>query len=279
MFLPPGLNIIFSRKDILFSALFYGAGSFKREMVYEICAKHSPLNVDLSKSCDILEFQGYEGIADFRELLSGFDSFPKELSARWLIINNAELLSKEVNNLLLKTVEERKNFHVFLLTADKDSISSALLSRLHIYPISINKEKLAEYVKAEKTHLYPYMSKYDFNSFFEIDIFFRLDMENVYLNLFIKKPHYQEFIQIASNFLFKLKDLPRNEFMPTIHFFLRYLNFKFEALPETPVFLYLLGKINLKFTKGLFQQRPSFNIENQFKAYLNSIYLLKKMGA
>ena len=115
----------------LFSALFCGnRGVGKRSNIYNIIKRCSPKElwskIESKQSCDILEFYGDEGIQVCKEKLQDFDTLPKELPHRWLIFNNIEYASREVNNFLLKLIEERKNFHVFITSTDKSSVCKAL---------------------------------------------------------------------------------------------------------------------------------------------------------
>lgn len=275
----------------LFSAIFCGnRGVGKRSRIYNIIKKCSPKElwskIESKQSCDILEFYGDEGIQVCKEKLQDFDTLPKELPHRWLVFNNIEYASREVNNFLLKLVEERKNFHVFITSTDKSSVCKALLSRLHIYLFpSLTKEEITKILQEnkQKSILLPQVDKFTFRSIFELETYFTLNFEETFHNLYLKKAETVEFIQRIDSFLQKVKELVKVEQDAVILFFLEFLLVRLSQTPEYSGIHYqfLLNKTKEKFIYGLFipGTHYSVNKENQFKSFLLSLFLLKKLGA
>lgn len=269
----------------LFSVLFYGVrGVGKRTTVYDIICNCSPgfeNKIKEGKSCDVLEFYGDEGIQYFKEHLQGFDSPAKELPHKWLIVNNIEYASKEVNNLLLKLIEDRKYFHVFVNSTSKE-INPALLSRLHIYTIKcLSPEKMKEVLQRDKAkgQLLLYLDRYCFRSVFEVETYFRLAFEETFSAIYVKKQKSGDILKEAETFLNRVKDLKKYEKEPAMLFFLEFVLTRLVQLPEysTVHYQYFLSKMKQKFASGLFcPENPFVNKENQFKAFILSLFMLKE---
>lgn len=273
---------------VLFSVLFSGLrGVGKRHTVYDIICNCSGVEhsekIKSGKSCDIVEFSGDEGIQYFKEALQGFDSPAKELPHKWLIVNNIEYASKEVNNFLLKTIEDRKHFHVFVTTTNRANVISALLSRLHIYTINcLSTEKMKEILQKDrsKNSLLSYVDRYCFRSIFELEIYFQMAFEETFANIYKKSQKSGDILKEVEVFLTRLKDLKKFEKEPAILFFLEFILTRLIQIPEysTMHYQFFLQKIKQKFLSGLFcLNNPFVNKENQFKAFILSLFMWKEV--
>lgn len=289
------INHIFNKEradKTLFSALFYGPrGTGKKYVVYEIIKSCSTPEMDekilAKKSADILEFSGNEGIQTFRELLPYFNTPPKELPHKWVILDNLDFASKEVCSFLLKTLEEKRTYHVFMLATYKESLNPALLSRLHAYKFTnLSKEDLVRILSLDKsrTLLLKYLDKYPFNNIFEVRAYFKYSLEEVVGSILSKANSISEIMRKTEIFLKKVEEFPFYEQLPTVLFFLDFLLARIKQNPEysTPNFQFYLEKVKAKFSGTLFKIPPDIsfltqNLNNYVKAFLYSIFVLKSI--
>lgn len=278
----------------LFSALFYGPkGVGKRTAFFRIVENCSPpemkAKIASGLSPDILEFRGGESVSTFREKLEEYNTPAKELSHKWVLINNLDFVSRETQSYLLKTIEERNTYHIFLLATYPDLVSPALQSRIHPYKFSsLSKEDLSHILSADKgkTIYQKYAGKYPFRSFFELRVYTQYDFETLFANLFGKEKGQpvSSFLSVLDTFLKKVKEEQDFDRIPLLQFFLDFVSTKISESSEFshPVFVAQFSKIQEKYSQSLFRDPPlvssyEISLDSQIKAYLLCVYILRRM--
>jgi hypothetical protein len=266
-------------------SLFYGdKGVGKRTTVFEIIKQHTPVSLHnrIEGSPDILEIKGNESVEEIKEDLSVFNSPAKELSYKWLVINNVEFLSAATINFLLKKLEEPRHYHTFVLTNNIELLPPALISRLHVYFFNtLRKERQIEILKniPGRQHLISILDKFPFTTMFEIEVFFTYELETLFTDWLLKTNDLADLQDKIGGFFTKIKPLPEYEKNHVITFVLSYILFQAVKTKEygSLHYMFYLDKIKCKFAPGVLNyQNTEINRENQFKNLLSSIFILKQ---
>lgn len=267
------------------SCLFYGEkGVGKRHTVFEIIKNTLPLELHsrIHNTPDILELKGNESFSDIKERIKDFNTSAKELSNKWLILNNVEFLSQTSLNFFLKKLEEPRKYHTFILTNNIELLPQALISRMHTYFFpSLKKEKIADILQTQpgRQHLIKSLEHFPFKSMFEIETYFIYALDELFSKWFLKTNDLADLYIEVNSFLKKISDLPDFEKNYVISFVLSYLLYMAVKTKEYGHihYVYYLDKIKCKFAPGILNANMlGINKENQFKTLLSSIYLLKK---
>ncbi|HWQ57878.1 MAG TPA: hypothetical protein VN540_02570 [Clostridia bacterium] len=116
----------------------------------------------LARCPDYFEFDGAANIkiAGMRALLSELNHRPSGMFGRAILIKNAHLLTSQVQNALLKTIEEPPANTVFFLTGNAEGVLPTIASRCCVMRVgSAGKDEARERLLAcgaspEEAHLY-----------------------------------------------------------------------------------------------------------------------------
>ena len=279
-----------SRADSsLFSSVFYGPkGIGKRTAIQNILLNCSEPDmgerIRARKSPDILEFCGGEGIQEYRERIPAFNTGPKELAHKWLLLHDLDFCSGDICHFLLKTIEEKRTFHVLASATYLEGIPPALLSRLHPYKFyALSKARLSEILvlNKDKKLLVREQDKHPFRTVFEVEVYFTYEFEDLFASLFLKIKEASEFLTRIESWLKKVRDLCISERYACVLFLLEFIVYKMSKTAEyaKPDYQFYLSKI-LKSSDLLFRQPPNrtlwgINLEHQMKSFLVSLFLLR----
>ncbi|MCX5809009.1 MAG: DNA polymerase III subunit delta' [Proteobacteria bacterium] len=126
------------------------------------------IKVDRGSHPDILQVGNEEsiGIEQSRSISKEVYEYPYESQRRIIIIDNAERMTREAKNALLKTLEEPPSFNIFfLITPSERDIPLTIRSRcMRLVFSPLHREQLKEYFKStllvnnEKAELLSYIS-------------------------------------------------------------------------------------------------------------------------
>ena len=148
------LNAMYENDAFPSTLLFVGEKGIGKLNVALCCAKwleNGGSLMDVAKE-DISDFESMNKfylsnpqISEVRELRKQIATTSMNKKKRTIIINNAELLSREVANSLLKTLEEpNPNVFFILIATNENRVISTIRSRstiFHFYPISTERIK------------------------------------------------------------------------------------------------------------------------------------------
>lgn len=156
------LVAILEHKNIPHAFLFYGQEGIGKKQVarefvsYLLCETHSACGI--CRSCIkltrgshpdliVLEGEGSIGIDQSRMLSKEIYEYPYESERRAIIIDNAETLTREAANALLKTLEEPPPFNnFFLITSAEQEIPLTIRSRCtRIFFTPLVKDQLKQF--------------------------------------------------------------------------------------------------------------------------------------
>ncbi|MCX5818125.1 MAG: DNA polymerase III subunit delta' [Proteobacteria bacterium] len=126
------------------------------------------IKIDRGSHPDILQVGNEEsiGIEQSRSISKEVYEYPYESQRRIIIIDNAERMTREAKNALLKTLEEPPSFNIFFLTTPSErDIPLTIRSRcMRLVFSPLHREQLKEYFKStllvnnEKAELLSYIS-------------------------------------------------------------------------------------------------------------------------
>ncbi|MFA5071348.1 MAG: hypothetical protein WC511_03175 [Candidatus Pacearchaeota archaeon] len=291
MFLAKGDNI---RMSALFNGIKgVGKYSFIKDTIKKWnCSSQEDCNcpvcekIDKNSTMDICEFNSSESIQDFRKSLQQFQNTPPmELRHKYLILRNMDYYSKEIIDLLLKTIEEKTNFHIFATAVDIDRIRPAMLSRFKRYFVSnYSREDLKSIISHDfkLAYLSNMENKYPFSSIFEMDVFFRFAFSNYYSLLFEKAKTPTDIIMSVNSFMSPINALPICEKLPTIGAFIEYCMIQVRE-ESSERYQQYLRKVLSRYSPSLLSNlnNPEYyaqiNLDNQIMSLFLSLFILKSI--
>ncbi len=244
--------------------------------------------IKATKTPDLLEIQGNEGISEIRDSLQAFVSqTAKELQTKVLVLKNIDFYSLEVCDLLLKTIEENNTFSLFA-TSLSENIRPALASRLHIYHIpDLSKEEIRQICEgsSRQVHLLKIIDKWSFKSIFELESYSKYSFEDLFTSLYVKALSPAEILEALEPFFKSIKELPVFDKLPLIYFFLEYFSARVLQEPITDVksqrYQKNLTKVLLRYSSSLLANlnNPTYysqiNLEHQITGFFLTIFTLK----
>lgn len=284
-------------KEQLHTLLFYGIrGVGKYSFIKHIikmwncpnldCSCQTCQKIDSGNSSDILEFTSGEPIQEFRNKINEFYSnTTKEMEHKYLILRNLDFYTPDIMDVLLKTLEDRKNFQIFATSSCSEKIRPAVLSRFQSYYVTpLTPHDLKRILENDKV-LHPYLGsleKSTFGSVFEVDCFVRYNFEDLFDLLHNKVKSPTEVLAAVDILWRPIKDLKVCDKLPILEYFIGYYTGKvLQISPE--IYKQYLRKVLLRFSDSLFSnlQNPQYysniNLENQLQSLFLSLFILKSV--
>jgi len=154
------------------------------------CVCNNCLKLRQNKSIDVLTIDGTMPVAALREAVAEFwDHTPKELEARYLLIRQAGLATKDTSDALLKLLEEPPSYlQIFLTASDANQLPNAIVSRCqHVKHPWVSPEILPEIVSitpALSVHKKS-LGAYPFRSTRQLTTYGRLNLETKFKMLLV----------------------------------------------------------------------------------------------
>jgi DNA polymerase-3 subunit delta' len=156
------LRMFLENKNIPHAFLFYGQEGIGKKLVAKefakylfcengtACGKCNPcIKLERGSHPDIIIIEGDSsiGIDQSRMLSKEICEYPYESEKRVIIIDQAETLTREAANALLKTLEEPPPYnHFFLITSAEKEIPSTIRSRCNrVFFTPLSREQLKQY--------------------------------------------------------------------------------------------------------------------------------------
>ena len=156
------LKMFLENKNIPHAFLFYGQEGIGKKLVAKEFAKHlfcetgtacarcSPcIKLDRGSHPDLIVIEGENsiGIDQSRMLSKEICEYPYESKKRVIIIDQAETLTREAANALLKTLEEPPPYnHFFLITSAEQEVPATIRSRCNrVFFAPLSREQLKQF--------------------------------------------------------------------------------------------------------------------------------------
>ncbi len=156
------LRMFLENKNIPHAFLFYGQEGIGKKLVAKEFAKHlfcetgtacgrcSPcIKLDRGSHPDLIVIEGDNsiGIDQSRMLSKEICEYPYESKKRVIIIDQAETLTREAANALLKTLEEPPPYnHFFLITSAEQEVPATIRSRCNrVFFAPLSREQLKQF--------------------------------------------------------------------------------------------------------------------------------------
>jgi DNA polymerase III subunit delta' len=156
------LRMFLENKNIPHAFLFYGQEGIGKKLVAKEFAKHlfcetgtacarcSPcIKLDRGSHPDLIVIEGDNsiGIDQSRMLSKEICEYPYESEKRVIIIDQAETLTREAANALLKTLEEPPPYnHFFLITSAEQEVPATIRSRCNrVFFAPLSREQLKQF--------------------------------------------------------------------------------------------------------------------------------------